>query len=317
MNQVGPAKELEFPRLDIYQSFLGLEQRKHVSPLALAYDVSDNTSPDSREYELFKKIHASRGADQKPWGLLSWKFEHKTLVSLENYLAFAARKLDEGYDCVFINPMVGNEALYKNVWEQGAIVHPELAKIGNFLWQKFPVVINGISGIETFAFCNYFIARPKFWLRYFEFIDSIAQLLNQEERMGSEVGQVWSGPGQYQRDPGVKMRPFVIERLFSSLLINDRNLNACAYVHERHHYHQKFGLQLGETLANLSVLKNRGLAEANLQVLGDWNEIRRQLLKSDLRRLFGSLDDPPAIFLHPRLLSLNKELSKPGGAWRG
>lgn len=290
--------------LDIYQSHFGKEQLKLVSPLATPYDVSHNTGKDSREYELFKEISKSRGNDPRPWGMVSWKFEHKTVIPLNDFLTYADEKLAEGHECVFINPMIGNEAIYKNVWEQGALSHKGFVKLNAFLLQRFPKAINSISGAQTFSFCNYFIATPKFWRYYFKFVDAVSFVLNKEAKEGTPAGLVWSGTAHYPRDPLVTMRPFVIERLFSTLLMAGGSVKVCSYPYTRQNYKEKFGIQLGPILADLSELKNKALAENDSAGMDRWQSIRVKLFKSDARGPIVTLDDPPNIFLDSDLTSL-------------
>src|SRR6266446_6947392 len=106
--------------MKLFQSYVGEEQKSLVAVEAIPFDASLNSAPETREYELFKNIFADNlhGNDDE-WGLVSWKFEHKSLISIETFRAFCEEQFRSGYDCVFINPMIGNEALYFNVWEQG------------------------------------------------------------------------------------------------------------------------------------------------------------------------------------------------------
>ena len=96
--------------MKLFQSYIGTEQRAFVTGKAIPFDASKNTAPDTREYELFKTIFDQRlyGDENECWGLVSWKFEHKSLISADAFQAFCERKFSEGQDCVFINPMIGN-----------------------------------------------------------------------------------------------------------------------------------------------------------------------------------------------------------------
>lgn len=291
--------------LDIYQSHIGENQLKMISPFAIPYDVSHNTAKDSREYECFKEIFKIRSNNPRPWGMVSWKFEHKTLIPIEDFLYFAKLKFSEGYDCVFINPMIGNEAIYKNVWEQGSLSHKGFNKITSFLMQKLPKTINSVYGKNTFSFCNYFIATPKFWLYYFKFVDAIIYHLNKQSRERTDVGVIWSGTAHYPRDPNVTMRPFVIERLFSALLTSSNNAKFCDYPYNISNYNDKFGIKLGSILSNLSDLKNSAITENDAEKMKRWQLIRVKLFKSDARGPIVTLDDPPNILLDNDVLSLD------------
>lgn len=295
-----------YSKIDIYQSYIGVKQLREVSEFAIPYDASHNTERNSREYELFKEIFHDRISNPNPWGLVSWKFKYKTAISFEEFLNFAELKFKEGCDCVFINPMIGTEAIFKNVWEQGALAHKNLNEIESFIMKKLPVSANNIYGKNTFSFCNYFIATPRFWKKYFKFVDSITYLLNKQTREGTRVGSIWSGSAHYSRDLDVTMKPFVIERLFSTLLKIQNDMTICDYKHSKVNYIHKFGTQLGAILFELSELKNKGIVENNEELIKRWHLIRSKIHKSNIRSPIVTLDDPP-LFLSD--LDITKKLN--------
>lgn len=291
-------------KADVFQSFIGANQKKFISNLAIPYDVSQNNENDTREYECFKKINALRTDDAKPWGMLSWKFEFKTSIKLENFIQFAEKNIENGFDCVFINPMIGNEAIFKNVWEQGTIAHKGMDKICEFLKSKLPGVVNSYDNPSYFVFCNYFIAKPNFWHKYFHFIDQILEDLDNEKMKGTEIGKIWEGVAHYQRDPNVTMRPFVIERLFSSfLLINKNKLKFINYSYPYDKYIEKFGLKNGSLVYKLSSLKNRAIKNNDSNLLNKWNEMRVKLFKLKYHSPIVLIDDP-----HFILYEIDKEI---------
>lgn len=140
----------------LYQSFNGDEQRAHISPIAIPYDVKVNTGRNQREYELFQRIGAEHHESREPWGLVSWKFQLKSLVSPEEFYGFANSMFDAGCDCVFINPMIGNEAIFLNVWEQWIRINRNVTQICNKLKECRNANPFGPMGRAHFAFCNYF-----------------------------------------------------------------------------------------------------------------------------------------------------------------
>lgn len=103
--------------MKIFQAYIGEAQRALVAARAIPFDAADNTDAGTREYDLFHRIHLDPAidTDSEPWGLVSWKFAHKSPVSLDEFGSFAEQAFADGADCVFINPMIGNEAVYANV----------------------------------------------------------------------------------------------------------------------------------------------------------------------------------------------------------
>lgn len=281
--------------MKIYQAYMDAHQRTFVRDGAVPFDASANCAPGTREYELFKQLHADttgRGPDE-PWGLVSWKFEHKAPVSFPFFRDFCRAALEDGADCVFLNPMIGNEAVYANGWEQGIHCgHLGIEKIAYFLNERTGLRITAPSDTGTFAFCNYFVARPHFWEGYIAFVDRALALLDAEAIAGSEVGQIYNGSGHYERDTGATMRVFVIERLFSSYLLQQDTCRVVGYTPAADDYDRKFGVRLGELLWNLSRVKRRALETGDAAIYRQWDRQRNALLSGWHINIIWNLDDP-------------------------
>ncbi len=296
--------------MKLYQSFLGEDQKALLSKHAIPYDVSDNRGLDQREYELFKTIHKQYNHGAEPWGLVSWKFQYKTPVTPESFLNFANTMFEEECDCVFINPMIGNEAVFLNVWEQWTIVNKKTVKISDFLKKHNACNIFSPMGNASFAFCNYFIANDAFWKSYFSFIDQTLEKFELEAILGSEVGLIYKESASYAGDPYLTMRPFIIERLFSSYILNNPSIKCASFPFRVEHYEHKFGHRLGQTLHKMATLKNEWLQTGNQSLFQRWNQLRYSLLNtSALRAVIFNLDDPSPLLLSPDYSALVSTLS--------
>lgn len=278
--------------MKLFQSFIGDRQRRFLSPAAIPLDASHNTAPDQREYGLMKQIHAERGQDPEPWGLVSWKFAHKTLVDPGAFIAFAQDALDAGRECAFINPMIGNEAMYFNVWEQGAQWSDKFRAIAEFLQNTADLNLTPAMGRRHFAFCNYFVAKPAFWRDWFAYVDGMLECLEIEVRRGTRIGEFYAAPAGYARDSKVSMQPFVVERLFSSFLMTRAPDSFRAFEHDARIYIDKFGQRLGPALLELSRAKQRALDTRRRALLDQWHA-QRQVLGDEMRGAISLLDDPP------------------------
>lgn len=271
------------------------QQRSFVCDGAIPFDAARNRAPGTREYELFRQLHADPANREgaAPWGLVSWKFEHKAPIGFHAFAEFCQQAFAAGADCAFINPMIGNEAVYANVWEQGIhCAHTGIEKIAYFLEQQMGIRVAAVSDTSTFAFCNYFVANGRFWDAYFDFIGHALELLDAEAARGSEVGQIYSGNGQYERDSGASMRVFVIERLFSSFLLQQEAFRVCAYAPAAIDYERKFGVRMGALLWNLSRVKQRAVQADDLSVYRVWDKQRTALLSDWHIHIVWNLDDP-------------------------
>ncbi len=288
--------------MKIYQACIDAQQRAFVSAQAIPFDASANTAPGTREYELFKQLYADPAIRDRsePWGLLSWKFEHKAPVSFCDFHEFCRSAFDAGADCAFINPMIGNEAVYANGWEQGIhCAHTGIEKVAYFLEQQMGIRIASVSDVTSFAFCNYFVANNCFWEAYFSFIERALALLDAEAARGTEVGKTYSGSARYERDPSASMRIFVIERLFSAFLLQQDQFRISAWTPSAADYDRKFGTCMGQVLCNLSRVKQHAVKMDDLQVYRIWDKQRSALLASWHINIVWNLDDPFALPLTP------------------
>lgn len=282
----------------VYQPFVTEAHKKHISSIATPLDASHNTAPNQREYELFKKLfdlHKHQPATT--WGLVSWKFNLKTPVHAEEFYEFGTQKFKEGYDGVIINPMIANEALFANVWEQGIITgHTGMDAIVNFLAKSTPNIRTPM-GRECFAFCNYFIGNQKFWTRYFDFTEKRLNQLENEANNQSEIGKIYTGRANYGKDKSATMQPFVIERLLSTFILSEADLNISAFAFQEKHYLEKFGKQLGTILWMLSQLKNKAFADNNQSQKLAWDRQRKAILASQASLIALHADDAPEVYL--------------------
>lgn len=292
----------------LYQSYLGEDERKLLSPLAIPWNAENNTANSTREYELFKQVALANINSDEPWGLVSRKFSNKSLISIEKFVQFADQKFNAGFDCVFINPMIGIEALHLNVWQQGVQCgHAGLEKIIQFLETTFTLAINAPMDKGTFAFCNYFIAKPVFWNQYFIFVDKVLSALDQEAAKGSEVGQIYAGTGSYHRDQSITMKPFVIERLFSTFIQNHA-FKVAPFIYEKPYYEKKFGANFGAFLHQVSALKHIGLTLQQENLLAAYDQIRFFIYSNPTyMATISSLDDTPDFFLSSEYAQLMSE----------
>ncbi len=277
--------------MKIYQSYVNQQQKNHLADCAIPLDASWNTN--GNEYDLFKHIKQYKiGENDSPWGLVSWKFTGKCQIQLSEFSEFATTHFKNGYDCVFINPMIGSEALYLNVWEQGKDCgHQGLDKVESFLTKNFDQGITSIMSNNIFAFCNYFIATNRFWEAYFKYVDEALVLLEREIATESETGLAYKSSANYNRNKNLTLRPFVIERLLSPFLLKSQ-LKFVNYKYSAIHYQKKFGTLLGNYLLRLSITKNEAIAQNNPVQIQCYINNRRGFIQSQYKWVIGELDDP-------------------------
>lgn len=282
----------------IYQPYLDPSQRGQLDKAAVPLDISFNTQASTREYELFRILHHHHEAiglgDDVFWGLLSSKFEMKSVTSFPSFVTEAQSARAEGADAYLYNPLIGHAAIYSNVWEHSLLGgHPGMEPIFLHI-QKLGHPIAPPQDKTAFMFCNYFCGNRKFWSGYFAFCERILESLENEARLGTAAGTAYAGAAHYSRDANANMRPFVIERLLG-LYVQEAaasGLKITAFVPTVADFEWKFGVRLGRMLHSLFAAKEAFLQSRDQALLTSWQEGRQPLIKQP--HLIWGADDPPA-----------------------
>lgn len=282
----------------IYQPYLSGMQLNQIHPQAVALDISFNTDAASREYELFAHLrarHADEGFDSAAfWGLVSTKFEVKSVSSFADFVAQAGIAQAQGADAYLYNPLIGCASIYANVWEQAMLGgHPGMEPIFMHLNEKGYGAALPQAG-NRFFFCNYMCGNQKFWDGYFQFCETILAMLEDEAGRGTTVGRTYAGQANYSRDKNALMRPFVIERLLGLYLQSPlaQGLNVRTYIPTQADFEWKFGARMGRLLHHLYELKQIFVATRDQGAIREWQEARQPLVKQP--QLIWQMDDPPA-----------------------
>lgn len=296
----------------LYQPYFSDAEKSKTNNSCTPYDASWNTGTNSREYKLFKDIlnrNIPRGA---PWGLVSRKFKYKSIISESEFINFANKNILNGYDCIFINPMIGNEAVFSNVWEQGINCHPGMSELSSFMSNKGFDDRQYICKTESFGFCNYFIGTDIFWSQYTNYVDLVFGELMKEIRAKPTLKEAWNHGASYSKDKSLNMEPFFIERLFSSFLNTNDKIQRLRFPTTKNLYQLKFGITFGSHLFNVyqekidasNVMlfsKKRYQSNRNSNSIELWNQSRLKILKSRLRTSLYQLDDPIDLLINNNL----------------
>ncbi|MGG7577440.1 glycosyltransferase family 1 protein [Rhizobium sp. YTUHZ045] len=281
----------------IYQPYLDPSQRSQIDAAAMPLDISFNTQATTREYELFRTLHQHHEAiglgEDVFWGLLSSKFEMKSVTSFPSFVTEAEKARAEGADAYLYNPLIGHAAIYSNVWEHSLLGgHPGMDPIFLHI-QDLGYPIAPPQDKTSFAFCNYFCGNRKFWSEYFAFCERILESLEHQARAGTPAGTAYAGTAHYSRDANAKMRPFVIERLLGLYVQQAAasGLKIAAFVPALADFEWKFGTRLGRMLHGLFAAKEAFLKTRDEALLTSWQEGRQPLIKQP--HLIWMADDPP------------------------
>lgn len=226
------------------------------------------------EVGVMRRLYRSEHVNGlKYWGTVSWKFQEKMSLNGKTLLGYILQNPD--YDVYYCNPFVEVEALYQNLWVQGAIAHPEFLKICDAVFRGVgmnPAILSRPMPSALFATANFFVATPKFWDAYMAYIDTF---LSKVEKLPKKLRDILftanADPGGLHN--GVPYIPFILERLFSEFLAENIGKFRALKV-------KSPALEKRQTVYynNLRMLKDAAIVGKSDWMLDCWSNYRKVLL---------------------------------------
>lgn len=266
----------------VHQIFYSPETR---ALLDAGFIALDNTGqrPDWYEYGPMRRFLLNQAlAPDTRYGFLSPKFGQKTGLTAAQVNAFLDTTPDD-VDIVTFSPYFSNAAFFKNVFEQAEFWHPGIMRtVGEAVALAVPSVnetllTHGLlmSSAQT-VFCNYFVAKPRFWQRWFQLCEVIFQCA---ESGRGDIAQRLNAPTQYV--PPTPAKIFAIERMASLLLCLEpqnwkiRNYNPMLLVADNGLLNGRFR----DEMATLDALKQAALSTGFKEYVERFVAIRGSLIE--------------------------------------
>ena len=169
------------PDLKIFQIYYEAWQKDLLDNAFSAIDNSKFPS-ELRELDVFLRLADSeyvKGA--KLWGALSWRFSEKTGWTGADLI----KEINSfpGFDVYFCNPEPDYEALYHNLWLQGAPLHPKFLEVCQAFFKAVGLPLESLTSIEPISAtssANFFIATPQFWSLYLPWVKNLLNTANKK-----------------------------------------------------------------------------------------------------------------------------------------
>lgn len=212
-------------RARIHQIFYSDETRAKLEP---GYIPLDNVGqrPDWAEYWPMRNVLLNASLDENTfYGVLSPRFKDKTGLESRQVLEFVASAPDDA-DVLLFPVFYPDGARYENTFIQGVVHHPNI-------WPVFVEMARRLApgvDLQTLVmdasqvqFCNYFIAKPRFWRRWFSLAETIFQSAEQW-RTGewpTAYGEALNTATLHRGTEGYECKVFVMERLVSLILATE------------------------------------------------------------------------------------------------
>lgn len=190
--------------------------------------LRDNSHASWREVRILVDFYRRGDHLREASGIFSPKFGLKTKVSGEQFLQFIEER--SGADVWIINPFPQIPYYSFNVWMQGEINHPGLTERAQALlyacgidWDlsRAPRQTNAVL-----CYSNFWVGTPAFWEGYVGgVLEPIARFLESNPTApaaSAVMGDTW-------HTDAAPFLPFIVERLFSTYLSLNADVNVAAY----------------------------------------------------------------------------------------
>lgn len=215
--------------IKIRQIYFNKDQTSKVSEKCIPYyNPSDSEANLFLEYSVIRKSYLDGFYKEGDLaGVLSWRFFEKARKTEAQFIDFILK--NPGYDVYFLNPFFEQVTMYDSVWKHGEANHPGLWEIADSIFEKIGYgfkVSEILNSKSDTLYCNYWIGTPAFWEKYMAFTKPIYDYILENSQDQEIVSKLKSNaPYHYP----VTFTPFLMERLFSTLLWKDKTIKSLAY----------------------------------------------------------------------------------------
>lgn len=249
--------------LQLYYADSQIEQLDpDLEPLDRRTIVSELDAELWREYAVCRHSYSRRlHLKYEYFGFVSWKFRQKADLSGKKLHRFI--QSNPGYDVYFVSPHPEAALLNANLWEHGEASHPRLTELTERIFRDIGVEIDirrQVHGLANALICNYWVGNARFWNAYMEFTDPImeyaARIADPKyHRLIYSLASVESGANYF---------PFLMERLFSTLLCAEPGIKGLGYRYSSEEMLLRYGARRAKLLEVAESLKEIEIAASAL-----------------------------------------------------
>lgn len=207
------------PRVEVFQICYSPETLQSVPAGFSILNNLENPRPDWREFWPIRQYLLSHVLeDDVFYGFFSPRFSYKTQLTME-IIQNHVHAYGQENDVLIFSPFWDLSAFFANPFLQGDFFHPGLLQASQAFSDAAGLnlsLADLVMHSENTVFCNYFIARKKFWLSWLELAEKLHEYGSNEEaglygilNSGTIYGKIM-----------LPQKIFVQERMISMLLVN-------------------------------------------------------------------------------------------------
>jgi hypothetical protein len=208
--------------INLFQIQYDAQSKPDENAEILAFDCRDQPEVLKREMAHMIRFYeqiVSQGDAESFFSLLSPKFSQKMGLNIEQLKQHMHAHANQ--DIYIFNPYPKHVYSYLNVVEHGETFHPGLKKLFKDLFIKadinFDVERKFRNGNDSACYCNYWVAKKKFWDHFIPLVKKLDQVI---ENMSPNQKKQYFSNTQYIVE--ACFYPFIFERLLSIFLVMNR-----------------------------------------------------------------------------------------------
>lgn len=207
--------------LFIHQIYYNEETRFGLDAGFIPLDNMSNARPDWYEFwpiRQYLHAHLEQMNEDDLYGFFSPKFGRKLGLTSSDVIGFVQQKFRADVDAFIFSPCWDQAAFFRNVFEQGNYWHAGLLDMSTEFFKRIgqPVDLHQlITHSQNTAFCNYTIAKPKFWREWLALGEQFFQMVEAGE---DDFARSFSDNTYYIGGYKYPMKTFVQERLATYIL---------------------------------------------------------------------------------------------------
>lgn len=202
-------------KAQIFQIYYDDKSKRQLDAGFLPLDNSSAQNDGWYEFSpIFNYLELNSLEDDVWYGFLSPKFKSKTGCDSTYVRQFLDHPPRDAEVAIF-SPGWDQLSYFVNPWEQGEVWHPTIGKITEkFLvaTQRNANLQNLVTDVTTAVFSNYFIAKKRFWMAWFDIARDFKQFVLSHAEFNAQFVSYGSVLNQ------APMKAFIQERFASYLL---------------------------------------------------------------------------------------------------
>lgn len=203
-------------KFNLFQIYYDEATKALLDPDFTPLDNSNSLNASWYEFWPIREYLKSEQLDPcSYYGFFSPKFNFKT--GLKGRQVLEVLNQHEDADVVLFSPFFENTAYYLNVFEQASQHHGDFDAISKKSAHHLNLEINPMNMVMhslNTVFCNFFVAKPHFWLEWLSFCEKIYE---EAEANTTDLGQLLNTQVRHDGRP-VQNKIFIIERIASLLM---------------------------------------------------------------------------------------------------